>query len=79
MNFDESKRNKITYICLRKCINDFHKQDISPGEKICLNRCAFKFIDTLHYGNRVMNLIEDKINAENELKQNLAEKKLNKF
>ena len=55
----------MTYSCIRKCVNDFHKPELAPTEKICLNRCAFKYIDALHYGNRAINLFLKKTTEEN--------------
>lgn len=59
------RENKINYICVRKCIQDFDKRVLNTAEKVCLNRCAFKFIDALNYGNKVIDLIEKKVNTFN--------------
>ena len=59
----------MNYTCLRKCINDIEKTLLEQPEKICLNRCAFKYIDSLHYGNRVVNLLVKELNEENNKKE----------
>ena len=59
------RENKISYICMKKCIGHFDKRVLDTAEKVCLNRCAFKFIDALNYGNKVIDLIENKVNTHN--------------
>lgn len=62
----KKEESQIIYTCMRKCINDFDKRVLNPSEKICLSRCSFKYIDAIHYGNRVINIIENKINSTEE-------------
>ena len=62
-NISDKEEIEISTTCLRKCINDFNKMLISPSEKICMSRCSFKFIDAVHYGDRLISMLENKINS----------------
>lgn len=56
-NFENYRNEKMTYMCLKKCLNDI-SLNISEAEKNCISRCTFKFVDCMYYGNRVINAIE---------------------
>lgn len=54
----------ISKICYKKCINEPFSTGLSASEKTCLNRCSFKFLDSLKFSNRIIDLIETKVQEE---------------
>lgn len=60
--------NDIVYMCYRKCVLDIATPQLTPAEQVCYSRCVFKFLDTLEYSNKVIDLIEQKV-AKNEQTQ----------
>lgn len=61
------KQNEITRICLQKCVSDYNNPSLSTGQKVCLSRCVFKFIDTLNFGNEALNYYVNDINSQQHL------------
>ncbi len=53
--------NEIGYMCYRKCVPDIAAPQLTPAEEVCYSRCVFKFLDTLEYSSKVINLIEQKV------------------
>lgn len=49
--FTKEQENDIVYMCLRKCINDLDKNNLSDLEQLCFSWCTFKFIDSFDFTN----------------------------
>ena len=61
---DEMKQD-ITYMCYKKCIEAIEAPTLTAAERVCFSRCTFKFFDTLEFGNKVIDMVENKIGNEN--------------
>jgi hypothetical protein len=56
---------EIQRICLKKCVNNLIEPLLNPAEKSCLDRCAFKFRETLEFGHNLLLNIDFKIRDTN--------------
>jgi len=58
---------KVESMCYKKCIYSLNTPALSFAEKNCLDRCAYKFKESIDYGHHLLLYINFKVREANQL------------
>lgn len=54
-------KDRIAVMCIKKCLNDPDEPALNSAQRVCLNRCAYKFVSSVNYMNKACGFLELKV------------------